>query len=62
MTDEEFRLLVSPRLRPMHSGYPGPVSHLMFPWSNERHRLRTLSEQMYAPVRLRLDASTSSAR
>ncbi len=39
----------------MHSGYPGGVGHLMFPWSNERSRLRTLSEQMYAPVRLRLD-------
>src|SRR3954453_1404493 len=53
--DEEFRLLVSPRLRAMHSGYPGPVTHLMFPWSNERNRLRALSEQMYAPIRLRLD-------
>jgi glycosyltransferase involved in cell wall biosynthesis len=53
--DEELRLLVSPRLRPMHAGYPGPVSHLTFPWSNEHPRLRTLSEQLYAPVRLPLD-------
>ena len=53
--DEELRLLVSPRLRSMHSGYPGRVSHLMFPWSNEHTRLRTLSEQVYAPVRLPLD-------
>ena len=29
--------MVSPRLRSMHSGYPGRVSHLVFPWSNERH-------------------------
>jgi glycosyltransferase involved in cell wall biosynthesis len=53
--DEELRLLVSPKLRAMHSGYPGPVSHLTFPWSNEHTRLRTLSEQIYAPVRLPLD-------
>jgi glycosyltransferase involved in cell wall biosynthesis len=53
--DEELRLLVSPRLRSMHSGYPGRVSHLMFPWSNEHTRLRTLSEQLLAPVRLPLD-------
>jgi glycosyltransferase involved in cell wall biosynthesis len=53
--DEELRLLVSPRLRSMHAGYPGPVSQLTFPWSNEHTRLRTLSEQIYAPVRLPLD-------
>jgi glycosyltransferase involved in cell wall biosynthesis len=52
---EELRLLVSPRLRSMHGGYPGPVSHLTFPWSNEHPRLRTLSEQVYAPLRLPLD-------
>jgi glycosyltransferase involved in cell wall biosynthesis len=53
--DEELRLVVSPRLRSMHTGYPGPVSYLTFPWSNERPRLRTLSEQLYAPIRLPLD-------
>ena len=53
--DEELRLLVSPRLRSMHDGYPGPVSRLMFPWSNEHPRLRALSEQLIAPVRLPLD-------
>ena len=53
--DEELRLLVSPRLRSMHTGYPGPVSQLTFPWSNEHPRLRTLSEQLYAPIRLPLD-------
>ena len=53
--DEELRLLVSPRLQSMHAGYPSPVSYLAFPWSNEHPRLRTLSEQLYAPVRLPLD-------
>jgi glycosyltransferase involved in cell wall biosynthesis len=53
--NEEFRLLVSPRLTSMHRGYPGRVSNLMFPWSNEHPRLRTLSEQLYAPMRLPLD-------
>jgi glycosyltransferase involved in cell wall biosynthesis len=53
--DEELRLVVSPRLRSMHSGYPSAVSHLTFPWSNERNLLRTLSEQLLAPVRLPLD-------
>jgi glycosyltransferase involved in cell wall biosynthesis len=53
--DEELRLLVSPRLRSMHAGYPGPVSQLTFPWSNEHPRLRALSEQLLAPVRLPLD-------
>jgi glycosyltransferase involved in cell wall biosynthesis len=52
---EELRLLVSPGLRSMHSGYPGPVSHLTFPWANEHPRLRTLSEQLLAPIRLPLD-------
>ena len=52
---EELRLVVSPRLRSMHAGYPGPVSYLTFPWSNEHPRLRTLSEQLYAPFRLPLD-------
>lgn len=53
--DEQLRLMISPRLRSMHDGYPDRVSHLMFPWSNEHPRLRTLSEQLYAPVRLPLD-------
>jgi glycosyltransferase involved in cell wall biosynthesis len=53
--DEELRLLVSPRLRSMHAGYPGRVEHLTFPWSNEHPRLRTLSEQLYAPLRLPMD-------
>ena len=52
--DEEFHLLVSPRTRAMHMGYGPRVHYILFPWSNERRNLRTLSEQLYAPGRLRL--------
>jgi glycosyltransferase involved in cell wall biosynthesis len=52
--DEELQLLVSPRTRPMHQGYGPRVRYLVFPWSNERRNLRTLTEQLYAPVRLPL--------
>ena len=37
------------------TGYPGRVHRLTFPWSNEHPRLRTLSEQLYAPLRLPVD-------
>jgi glycosyltransferase involved in cell wall biosynthesis len=50
--DEEFHLLVSPKSRPMHEGYGLGVHYITFPWSNERRSLRTLSEHLYAPVRL----------
>ena len=50
--DEELHLLVSPRIRPEHSGYGPRVRYITFPWSNERRALRTLSEQVYAPLRL----------
>lgn len=50
--DEELHLLVSRRSRPTHQGYGERVRYIEFPWSNERPRLRTLSEQLYAPVRL----------
>lgn len=50
---EELHLLVSPRTASMHQGYGNSVHHLAFPWSNERPRLRTLSEHAWAPVRLR---------
>ncbi len=50
--DEEFHLLVSPTSRPLHEGYGPNVGYLMFPWSNERPPLRTLSEHLYTPVRL----------
>jgi len=52
--DEELHLLVSRRSRPMHQGYGSRVRYLAFPWSNERRNLRTLSEHVYAPMRLPL--------
>lgn len=51
--DEELHLLVSPRSRKAHGGYGPGVRYITFPWSNERQRLRVLSEQLYAPPRLR---------
>ena len=50
--DEELHLVVSPRIRGEHLGYGPKVRYITFPWSNERRTLRTLSEQVYAPVRL----------
>src|SRR5579864_1886940 len=32
----------------------GNIEYLMFPWSNERRWLRTLTEHLYSPVRLPL--------
>ena len=52
--DEELHLLVSPRSRPTHQGYGPGVHYITFPWSNEQRNLRTLSEHVYAPVRLPL--------
>src|SRR4051812_4311763 len=55
LTDgEEFHLLVSPKSRHMHSGYGDAVRYITFPWSNESRNLRTLSEHLYAPIRLPL--------
>jgi glycosyltransferase involved in cell wall biosynthesis len=51
---EEFHLLVSPKNRPMHQGYGPNVHYITFPWSNESRSKRTLSEHLYAPVRLPL--------
>lgn len=50
--DEELHLVVSPRIRGEHQGYGPRVRYITFPWSNERRTLRTVSEQVYAPVRL----------
>ena len=50
--DEEFHLLVSPKSRPMHQGYGPSVHYITFPWSNESPPRRTLSEHLYAPIRL----------
>jgi glycosyltransferase involved in cell wall biosynthesis len=52
--EEELHLLVSPRSRAMHQGYGPRVHYLTFPWSNESPPRRTLSEHLYAPVRLPL--------
>jgi glycosyltransferase involved in cell wall biosynthesis len=52
--DEQFHLLVSPRSRPTHQGYGPNVRYITFPWSNESPPKRTLSEHLYAPVRLPL--------
>ena len=49
---EELHLVVSPRIRGEHAGYGPDVRSVTFPWSNERRVLRTLSEHVYAPVRL----------
>ena len=55
LTDgEEFHLLVSPKSRHMHTGYGDRVRYLTFPWSNESPPKRTLTEHLYAPVRLPL--------
>jgi glycosyltransferase involved in cell wall biosynthesis len=51
---EDLSLLVSPRMRPLHQGYGPNVSYITYPWSNERRVLRTVSENLYSPVRLPL--------
>jgi glycosyltransferase involved in cell wall biosynthesis len=50
--DEELHLLVSPKSRAMHQGYGAGVHYITFPWSNESPPKRTLTEHLYAPVRL----------
>lgn len=51
---EELCLVVSPRSKKMHQGYGDNVSYITYPWSNERRKLRTLSEHLYSPLRLPL--------
>ena len=51
---EELHLLVSRRSRDMHQGYGPGVHYITYPCSNERRKLRTLSEHLYSPVRLPL--------
>ncbi len=53
-TGEELHLLVSPKSRSMHQGYGPGVHYITYPWSNERRKLRTLSEHLYSPMRLPL--------
>jgi glycosyltransferase involved in cell wall biosynthesis len=55
---EELHLLVSPKMRPMHTYDPGrygqAVRYITYPWSNENPPRRTLSEHLYSPARLPL--------
>ena len=51
---EELHLLVSPRSRHLYQGCGPNVFYITYPWSNERRKLRTLSEHIYTPVRLPL--------
>src|SRR5215813_5285810 len=51
---EELHLVVSPQSRNLYQGYGPNVSYITYPWSNERRILRTLSEHVYSPPRLRL--------
>src|SRR5271157_4626763 len=46
-TGEELRLVVSPQSKKMHQDYGDSVSYITYPWSNERRKLRTLSEHLY---------------
>jgi glycosyltransferase involved in cell wall biosynthesis len=36
----------------MHQGYGPRVGYVTFPWSNENPKMRTVTEHLYAPVRL----------
>jgi glycosyltransferase involved in cell wall biosynthesis len=53
-TGEELHLLVSPKSRHLYEGYGPDVHYITYPWSNERRKLRTLSEHLYSPFRLPL--------
>ncbi len=58
--DEEFQLLVSPKRGPCTRATVRSAT-ITYPWSNERPRLRTLSEHLFAPLRLpvaKIDSST----
>jgi glycosyltransferase involved in cell wall biosynthesis len=52
--DERLCLLVSPSSKKDFEDCGPNVEYLMFPWSNERRSLRTLTEHLYSPVRLPL--------
>lgn len=51
---EDLYLVVSPSSRPLYQGYGDNVHYITYPWSNERRKLRTLSEHLYSPLRLPL--------
>ena len=43
-----------PKSRPTHKAIGPKVGYITFPWSNENPRMRTLTEHLYAPLRLPL--------
>src|SRR5579862_7016005 len=51
---EQLYLLVSPKSRHLYHGYGPGVEYITYPWSNERRALRTLTEHVYSPPRLRM--------
>lgn len=51
---EELHLVVSPKSKDDYRDCGPQVRYITFPWSNERRNLRTLSEHLYAPLRLPL--------
>ena len=53
-TGEQLALVVSPQSRKMYQDCGDNVSYITYPWSNERRKLRTLSEHLYSPIRLPL--------
>jgi len=55
LTDnEELHLLLSPASKGLFRDYGPNVRYITYPWSNEKRKLRTLSEHLYSPVRLPL--------
>jgi glycosyltransferase involved in cell wall biosynthesis len=53
--NEQLHLVISPKSRPFYEDCGPQVRYITFPWSNERRNLRTLSEHLYAPLRLPLN-------
>jgi glycosyltransferase involved in cell wall biosynthesis len=49
---DELHLIVSPRSRALYEFESPNIRYIIFPWSNERRALRTVSEHLYSPVRL----------
>jgi glycosyltransferase involved in cell wall biosynthesis len=52
--EERLALMVSPSSKKDFEDCGPNVEYLMFPWSNERRSLRTLTEHLYSPIRLPL--------
>jgi glycosyltransferase involved in cell wall biosynthesis len=52
--EERLCLMVSPSSKKDFEHCGPNIEYLMFPWSNERRSLRTLTEHLYSPIRLPL--------